>query len=50
MFDKAVVGRQNIQIMYWWLCGWTVFMMVTVEDLVVEWWSNTASQRNRPPT
>ena len=29
-------------------CGWTVSVMATVEDLVVEWWSNTASQRNRP--
>ena len=29
---------------------WAVFMMATAEDLVVEGWSNTASQRNRPPT
>ena len=30
--------------------GWAVSVMATVEDLVVEGWSNTASQRNRPPT
>ena len=30
--------------------GWAVFVMATAEDLVVEGWSNTASQRNRPST
>ena len=28
--------------------GWAVSVMATAEDLVVEGWSNTASQRNRP--
>ena len=30
--------------------GWAVSVMATADDLVVEGWSNTASQRNRPPT
>ena len=42
MFDKGVVGRQNIQIVYWWLFWLDCFCDDNGRWMVVEGWSENA--------